>query len=73
MGFQAEPQHLLHNFGTQIPLGGVFPFFTKNRPQNHQKTCHFAYLTGQWGGARATPPGYATSYRSLKYLGTELS
>ena len=36
--FQAESRQLLHDFGTQIPLGGrCFHFFSKNRPQKHQK------------------------------------
>ena len=35
--FQAESRKLLHNVATQISLGGCFHFFTKNRPQKHQK------------------------------------
>ena len=56
--FQVESRHLLCNIGTQIPLGGCFYFFTKNRPQKHQKRAILHTLQAN-GGARA-PPGYAT-------------
>ena len=36
--------------------GGCFQFFTKNRPQKHQKTCDFAYFTSQWEGSSPPPP-----------------
>ena len=48
--------------------GGYFQFFTKNRPQNHQKDA--ILQTSQTnGGARvppASPPGYATAHTYLK-------
>ena len=42
-------------------MGGYFQFFTKNRPQKHQKRAILHTLQANWGGARA-PPGYATAY-----------
>ena len=41
--------------------GGYFQFFTKNRPQNHQKRA-ILHTSQANGGARAPPPppGYAT-------------
>ena len=53
--FHTESQHLLHNFGTQFPLGGCFQFFTKNRPQKHQKRA-ILHTSQANGGARAPPP-----------------
>ena len=47
--FQAESRHLLHNFGTQFPLGGLFSFFHQKSASKAPKTCDFAYFTGQWG------------------------
>ena len=53
--FQAESRHVLHNFGTQFPLGGCFHFFTKNRPRKH--LIHAILRTSQANGrARAPPP-----------------
>ena len=58
--FQAESRQLLHDFGTQIPLGGCFYFFSKNRPQKHQKRAILHTLQAN-GGARAPlPPPLAT-------------
>ena len=57
--FQAESRHLLHNFSTQFPLGGgCFHFFTKNRPQKHQKRAILNTLQANRRGS--SPPGYAT-------------
>ena len=61
--FQAESQQLLHNFGTQIPLKGLFSFFQQKSASKAPKTCDFAYFTGQRGGLQPPPPpppGYAT-------------
>ena len=68
--FQAESRQLLHNFGTQIPLGrGLFSFFQQKSASEAPKTCGFAYFTGQWGGS-SPPPGYATeSFRVQKKIG----
>ena len=59
---QAESRHVRHNFGTQFPLGGaVFnQFFTKNRPQKHQKRA--ILHTSQ--APPPPPPGYATDWVS---------
>ena len=57
---QATSRHVLHNFGTQFPMGGdCFQFFTKNRLQKHQKR---AILHTSQANGRAPPPpspGYA--------------
>ena len=53
--FQADSRQLLHSFGTQILLeGGCFHFFTKNRPQKHQKRAILHTL--QDNGGRLEPP-----------------
>ena len=41
--------------------GGYFQFFTKNRPQNHQKGAilHTSQANGE-ARAPPAPPGYAT-------------
>ena len=43
--------------------GGCFQFFTKKRPQNHQKRA-ILHTSLANGGARAPrpPPGYATDH-----------
>ena len=62
--FQADSQHVLHNFGTQFSLGeGCFQFFTKNRPQKHQKGA--ILHTSQANGELDSPPGYATENNRL--------
>ena len=45
--FQAESRHLLHNFGTQFRLGGLFSFFHQKSVSKALKTCDFAHFTGQ--------------------------
>ena len=42
--------------------GGYFQFFTKNRPQNHQKGAilHTSQANGRSSSPPAPPPGYAT-------------
>ena len=57
--FQAESRQLLHRFGNQIPLGGLFSFFYQKSASKAPKVCDFAYLTGQWGGL-GPPPTPAT-------------
>ena len=58
--FQAVSRRVLHNIGTQFLMEGCFQFFTKNRPQKHQKRAILHTLQAN-GGARASrPPGYAT-------------
>ena len=59
--FQAESWHLLHNFGTQFPLGGCLHFFTKNRLQKHQKRAILHTLQANEGFDPPPPPGYATA------------
>ena len=54
--FHTDSQNLLHNFGTQFPLGGgCFQFFTKNRPQKHQIRA-ILHTSQANGGALAPPP-----------------
>ena len=61
MNFQAESQHLLHNFGTQIPLGGgAVVIFSAKIGLKIIKNVRFCILNRPMGGARARPPGYAT-------------
>ena len=58
--FHTESRHLLHDFGSQFPLGGLFSNFHQ---KSASKTCNFAYFTSQWGGSSPPPPlppGYAT-------------
>ena len=53
--FHSESRHLLHNFGTQLPLkGGCFQFFTKNRPQKYHKRA--ILHTSQANGGSSSPP-----------------
>ena len=54
--FHAESRHVLHNFGTQFPLGGCFQFFTKNRPPKHQKRA--ILHTSQANGGGVQPPRF---------------
>ena len=54
--FQAESRHVLHNFGTQFPLGGLFSIFHQKSASKAPKTCDFAYFTSQWGGSSPLPP-----------------
>ena len=59
--FQAERRHLLHNFGTQFPLGGgCFYFFNKNQPQKHQKRAILHILQANGGLEPPSPPSMAT-------------
>ena len=56
----ADSRQRLHYFGTQIPSGGCcFQFFSKNRPQKHQKHAILHTLQAN-GGARVPPPPLAT-------------
>ena len=57
--FQAESRHVLHNFGTQFPLGGgggCFQIFTKKIGLKSTKNVRFCILHKPMGGARAPPP-----------------
>ena len=55
--FQAESRHVLHNFGTQFPLGGgCFQFFTKNRPQKHHKRAILHTSQANLGSWSPPPP-----------------
>ena len=61
--FKAESRHLLHNFGTQFPLEGLFSFFHQNRPQKNQKRAILHTLQANGGGSSPpAPPGYATEH-----------
>ena len=52
--FQAVSRHVLHNFGTQFLMGGLFSIFHQKSALKAPKTCDFAYFTSQWGGS--SPP-----------------
>ena len=58
--FQAKSRHLLHNFGTQFPLEGLFSFFYQKSASKAPKTCDFAYFTGQWESWAPPPAPLAT-------------
>ena len=45
--------------------GGCFYYFSKNRPQKHQKLAIFHTLQVN-EGARAPPPGYATEFSTAQ-------
>ena len=48
--FHAASRHILYNFGTQFPLGGLFSIFNQKSASKAPKTCDYAYFTSQWGG-----------------------
>ena len=54
----AESRQLIQNFGSQIPLGGLFSFLEQKPASKALKTCDFVYFSGQWGGCS---PRYATA------------
>ena len=49
--------------------GGYFQFFTKNRPQKHQKRAiwHTSQANGGLETPRLPPPGYATVYNQSTF------
>ena len=53
-----RPYHdlVLHNFGTQFPMGGLFSIFHQKSASKAPKTCDFAYFTSQWRGLEPPPP-----------------
>ena len=54
--FWSKQRQVLHNFGSQIPLGGaVFHFWSKNRPQKHKKVL-FCILFRPIGRLELPPP-----------------
>ena len=56
----SESRHVLHNFGTQFSMGGgCFQFFTKNRPQKHQKRA-ILHTSQANGGLEPPRPPLAT-------------
>ena len=57
---RAGSRRLLHNFGSQIPLGGLFSFFEQKSASKALKTCDFAYISGQWRGSSPPAPPLAT-------------
>ena len=66
--FPTASRDLLHNFGTQFPLGGgLFSIFHQKLASKAPKTSDFAYFTSQWG--RLEPPPLATLlYISLHHF-----
>ena len=55
--FQAESRHVLTNFGTQFPLGGLFSIFHQKSASNKStKNVRFCILHKLMGRARAPPP-----------------
>ena len=61
--FHSESRHLLHNFGTQFPLGEAVFNFSPIIGLKSTKNVRFCILHKPMGGARAppAPPGYATA------------
>ena len=53
--FQAESRHLLHNFGTQFPLGAVFIFSPKIGLKS-TKNVRFCILYRPMEGLESPPP-----------------
>ena len=62
--FCSKWRHVLHNLGSQIPLGGLFSILEQKSAPKALETCDFAYFSGQLGGSSpplpSSPPGYAT-------------
>ena len=59
--FWSKWRHVLHTFGSQIPLGwGCFYFWSKNRPQKHWKRAILHTFQANGGDRASRPPGYAT-------------
>ena len=54
--FQPESRHLLHNFGTQFPLGGAVFIFSPKIGLKNTKNVRFCILYRPMGGTRAPPP-----------------
>ena len=54
-------------------MGGYFQFFTKNRPQKHQKRAilHTSQANGG-GSSPPAPPGYATGERVWRIVAEDL-
>ena len=66
---QAESRHLLHNFGTHIPLGGLFSFFQQKSASKAPKTYDFAFFISQWEELEPPPPpGYAAAHIHKSYF-----
>ena len=65
--------------GDSFRMGGLFSIFHRKSASKAQKTCVFAYFTGQWGGSSPPRPplGYATgcslAYCSPTYVKLNLS
>ena len=53
--FHSESRHLLHNFGTQFPLGGAVFNFSPNIGLKSTKNVRCCILHKPMGGARALP------------------
>ena len=64
--FQAESRHLLHHFGTQFPLGGLFSFFQQKSAQKHQKRAILHTLRANGGGGGGLES--AKKYEKLTYI-----
>ena len=60
--FQSNSRHLLHNFGTQFPLGGAVFNFSPKIGFKSTKNVRFCILYRPMGGSSPPPPpGYATA------------
>ena len=61
--FQAKSRHVLHNFGTQFPLGGAVFNFSPKISLKSTKNVRFCILHKPMGGGAwgpPPPPGYAS-------------
>ena len=68
--FWSKQRQVLHNFGSQIPLGGLFSFLEQKSASKALKTCYFAYISGQWASSSSLhpPAGYATGRLSTTVI-----
>ena len=64
--FHTESSHLLLNFGTQFPLGGLFSIFHQKSASKAPKTCDVAYFTTQWGGSSPPAPSWLRYWLLVK-------
>ena len=62
--FQAEARYVLHNFGTQFPLGGAVFNFSPKIGLKSTKNVRFCIL--HMPMPTPTPPGYATGLEGKK-------
>ena len=68
--FQAESRHLLHNFGTQFPLGGAVFIFSPNIGLKSTKSMRFCILYRPMEGS-CPPAPQATLLSTAVFFSTD--